>query len=312
MLMGTRLQMDIRSSDRAGGMRAIEQTLTGLRDVEAVISSWDSSSLMGRLNSAVPHVASRTPSPLLDVLVETRDWVDRTNGAFDPGIGALIDVWDLRGEGRSPTVGELTRAVGVSGLAKFEVDRAARTVVRPSAETWLDAGAFGKGLGLRRMDAVLLLAGVRHYRINFGGQVLLRTESTARRPFRIGVAHPQHRDSVVVTLSIYNGSVATSSQSERFVTVDGEHKGHVIDPRTGYPVPAWGSVTVVADDPMVADILATALLVLGPERGREWLIQHRDVAALLLEVAGPTLRAYWSPAMSRYMRRLSAEKVNLQ
>jgi thiamine biosynthesis lipoprotein ApbE len=63
---------------------------------------------------------------------------------------------------------------------------------------------------------------------------------------------------------------------------------------------------------MVADILATALLVLGPERGREWLIQHRDVAALLLEVAGPTLRAYWSPAMSRYMRRLSAEKVNLQ
>jgi thiamine biosynthesis lipoprotein len=95
--------------------------------------------------------------------------------------------------------------------------------------------------------------------------------------------------------------VATSGTSERWAQVDGRRLGHILDPRTGRPAPAWGSVTVVHPDPLVADILSTALYVMGPDEGLRWLDDHPGIAALFLDVRDETVIPRWTGAMERWL-----------
>jgi thiamine biosynthesis lipoprotein len=101
-----------------------------------------------------------------------------------------------------------------------------------------------------------------------------------------------------MTLRLRSGSVATTAQSERYVDVGGERYGHVLDPRTGRPVPALGSVTVVAADPVVADILSTALFVMGPEAGRRWAAGRKE-GILFLTLGEGAVVASWNEAFEQ-------------
>ena len=74
-----------------------------------------------------------------------------------------------------------------------------------------------------------------------------------------------------------------------------------MDPRTGRAVPPWGSVTVVAADPLVADILSTALFVMGPDEGMAWARGRSDVAALFLRRSSGRIDTRWTPTMERYL-----------
>jgi len=116
------------------------------------------------------------------------------------------------------------------------------------------------------------------------------------------VAHPARRNEVAARIALLDVSVATSGQSERYVDVEEERLGHIIDPRTGEPAPAWGSVTVVARDPLLADILATAFLVLGPEQGMPLAQELQDVGVLFLEDVGEGLQAESNAAMAPWLR----------
>ncbi|MGD8377957.1 MAG: FAD:protein FMN transferase, partial [Acidobacteriota bacterium] len=102
--------------------------------------------------------------------------------------------------------------------------------------------------------------------------------------WRIAVADPEDRARTVLVLGLRDLSAATSSQSERGLLVDGRRVGHILDPRTGIPVPRAGSVTVVARSAAEADALATALFVMGPDRGLAWA-SGRGVGVGFLEPA---------------------------
>ncbi|NIR42426.1 MAG: FAD:protein FMN transferase, partial [Gemmatimonadetes bacterium] len=89
------------------------------------------------------------------------------------------------------------------------------------------------------------------------------------------------RDLPAAKLRLADVSASTSGASERFVEVDGQRLGHVLDPRSGRPVAAWGSATAVAADPMVADLVSTAVFVLGPEAGLRWAESFDDIGVLV-------------------------------
>jgi thiamine biosynthesis lipoprotein len=122
--------------------------------------------------------------------------------------------------------------------------------------------------------------------LDFGGQVL------AIGDWAIPVADPRDRGRPAVTLQLRDASASTSAQSERGIEVDGQWFGHVLDPRSGRPVPPWGSVTVVHDDPLTADVLSTALFVMGPDDGLHWAETHGVAALFLIHTpAGLVVRA---------------------
>jgi thiamine biosynthesis lipoprotein len=211
-----------------------------------------------------------------------------------------VDAWDLRGEGRIPSRAQLAAARTATGLRRFQLSATGTTGIRRDSTAWLDTGGFGKGVALREAARALRDAGVSSAFLNFGGQVLA-LGSEAGGDWIVPVAHPSRRAEEVLRLHLSGRSASTSSQSERWVDVGGRRLGHVLDPRTGEPVPAWGSVTVVAEDPAVADMLSTALLVLGPEAGARWAKDRRDVAVLFLIERDGRLVRHWNRALESFL-----------
>ncbi len=297
--MGTTLHAAVAARERPVALAAIQQAFDTVALLEGVLSTWRDDSEIARLNHARPGHSVPLSATLAGLLGEAARWSRATEGAFDPGIGALMDAWDLRGRGRVPAPPALVHARGASGLVQFrfaDLDGRMPRAARRSAAAWLDTGAFGKGVALRAAITALRRAGAESGSVNFGGQVAVFGDGPAAGSWLVPVAHPAHRDVPVATLRVRDASASTSSQSERFVEVHGRRFGHILDPRTGHPAPAWGSVTVVAADAAVADMLSTALFVLGPEAGATWARRH-DVAALFLIQRGERLEIRPTPAL---------------
>jgi FAD:protein FMN transferase len=291
-VMGTRLQVRIEAADPIAG-RAAEAALREVERLDTVLSTWHADAEMARANAAPAGRPAPLSAELAGLLAEALAWSRRTDRAFDPAVGALIDAWDLRGPGRTPAAPLLDRARAATGPAGVAVEGTA--LVRRSDAAWIDTGGFGKGAALRAALVVLRRAGVTRATLDLGGQLLVLAPEAA--PAVVAVAHPTRREQPAARLRLAGVSASTSGLSER--------PGHILDPRTGRPVPAWGSVTVVSDDPLAADALSTALFVMGPDVGLAWARAH-GIAALFLLDGSPGLRAAWSPAMTRWLDDLPA------
>ncbi len=298
--MGTTLSVGVVAADRAAGIAAIESAFDAVRRVDDLLSTWRDDSEIARLNHARPGIPIPLSADLYALLQEAARWSRETGGAFDPSVGALVDAWDLRGEGRIPSRTQLAAARAATGLRRFELRDTGSTGLRRDSTAWLDTGGFGKGVALREAVRALRDAGVTSAFLNFGGQVLA-LGSEAGKDWIVPVAHPSRRAEEVLRLHLSGRSASTSSQSERWVDVGGRRLGHVLDPRTGEPVPAWGSVTVVAEDPAVADMLSTALLVLGPEAGERWAKDRETSPCCFLIARDGRLVPRWNQALESFL-----------
>jgi thiamine biosynthesis lipoprotein len=293
-LMGTLLRVSSCHTDRDLAVSAIEEGFTEVARLERVLSSWQTSSEIGQLNASAADARVDLSAELAGFLGEAGVWVAATQGAFDPAVGALIDAWGFRGQARVPSSVQLEQALRVTGWKHARLQ--ANAIERGPRGWWIDTGGFGKGAALRAFEALLRARGVSNAVVDFGGQLLVIGTAD------VSIANPTNRSSATSSIRVRDVSVATSSQSERFIESAGKRMGHILDPRTGQPVEAWGSVTVVAQDPLAADALSTALFVMGPEAALQWAAEHPEVGVLVLEAEQGEVRAAWSRAMTQWIQ----------
>ena len=282
-LMGTVATFAVDAADRAAGVAQLERMVRVVEATEAELSTWRADSVLGRLNRHPVGEAMRAPAAVCDLLERVAGWRAATSGAFDPAIGSLIEAWDLRGAGRQADDAALAAARRNAGWEHLAVDSdgPAGCAITRTADVTLDAGAFGKGEALdqvRRAEG----GGANPWMIDFGGQVAVSGAS-----WPVGIAHPVRRNEAALEVTLSEGSLATSGGSERDLTLpDGTRIGHILDPRTGRPAPAPQpfSVSVWHERALDADILSTALYVMGPADGIAWA-EAQGIAACFL-VAG--------------------------
>jgi thiamine biosynthesis lipoprotein len=290
----------VRAPDRKAGIAAIEEAFHAVRRDDSLLSTWRDDSEIMRLNRAPAGTPVVLPVELYRLLRDCQRWSRETGGAFDPGIGALVDVWDLRRAGRIPSAAELSAARARSGIGRFSFADRSHSVTRSRAGAWIDTGAFGKGAALGSARSALRRHGIESAFLNFGGQVLALGADRGA-DWIVPVADPARRAEPVMRLRLRGRSASTSAQSERWVEVEGRKLGHILDPRSGEPVPAWGSVTVVAEDPTLADVYSTALLVLGPERAIAWGRSRQDLGVLVLEDRQGRLVPRWNNGLTPFL-----------
>lgn len=263
LAMGTGLSLHLEGPGDLLG--ASEAVLAEALRLETACSTWDSASAWSRLNAAGGQPVALDPE-WIALLGRVKAWQSRTDGAFDPVLMALVRAWGLREGGQAPGPGRLAEARRASGSGLLELDAAAGTARLAHPGAGVEEGAFLKGHALDRMKAV---AGVPAGLLDFGGQLLAWGKAVPA-----SVADPLDRQRPRVTLRLRNASLASSGPSER--------GRHLLDPRSGEPCPAWGSVAVVASEGLEADLLSTALYVLGPEAGPAWAERHGTAAVFLL------------------------------
>jgi thiamine biosynthesis lipoprotein len=287
LAMGTELRLHLEGPGDLG--RASQAALAEAARLEAACSTWEAASAWSRLNAA-----QGAPVPLdaewIDLLGRMKAWQVRTEGAFDPVLMALVRAWNLRHGGRAPTPQVLAEARRASGAGLLLLDPAAGVARLAHAAAGVEEGGFLKGYALDRLRQV---AGTPTGLLDFGGQLLVWG-----RPESVSIADPMDRLRPRLSLLLRDASLSGSGASER--------GRHILDPRTGEPCPAWGSTAVVAADALTADVLSTALYVLGPDAGPAWAERQGVAAAFLLNDGtvrmSPAFRALHPTLMSRESR----------
>ena len=284
--MGTEATLEIYSDSRDSGLESLEGFVRVLEDAEMELSTWQPSSVLSLLNRYPVGSPFEVDESMCLMMTEVLRWHRRTDGAFDPVIGSLIDAWGLHGEGRWPTTRELESARDRSGMKYLRMDAAdtACTLTR-LRDVQIDVGGFGKGEGL---DRVLRISeGVAgsasgNWMINLGGQVIVHGRPPEETAWKVRLAHPIDREQSVRTVQLTSGSMATSGGSESDIQLGDLRLGHILDPRTGKTVVSTESVVVWHADALVADILSTALYVMGADQGLAWAEENGIAAGFLI------------------------------
>jgi thiamine biosynthesis lipoprotein ApbE len=312
--MGTHLGIEVTAPTRAAALAASEAAVRAIEAVEVRLSTWTDASELARLNAApVGQPVALSPELAADLALAREVWRD-TDGAFDPGVGALVRAFGLRDGGREPAAGELEAALAGGGFGSLHLDGRAATRLR--AGLVLEEGGFGKGVGLEAALTALRDAGATAATVDLGGQtaMLPAADGAVAATQRFAVADPRDRAATVVEVALERGSLATSGNSERGIVVAGEPRSHLLDPRTGRPAADFGSVTVWTEDAAYADALSTALYVMGPDAGLEWAAARPGVEALYLVADGDgalTARATatWAARLEPAVAGLAIEPV---
>jgi thiamine biosynthesis lipoprotein len=288
-VMGTRMVTTIEASTRQSALAASETAYKAIADAERRLSTWTTSSELSHVNASPVGEPVEVSAKLGRDLRNALRCAQETDGAFTPGIGGLVEAWNLREGGRRPSLDELRLAV--SGASLDNVRLVDDRVARLDARFFFEEGAFGKGAGLDDALERLASTAAKAAVIDLGGQIAVWGQTSAW----VDIAHPRDRDRAILRLEISRGSVATSGSSERGVVVDGERLGHVLDPRSGLPSGDFGSVTVWADDAARADCLSTALFVFGSEAAHAWASERPELGVVTVTYEGDRLLATATP-----------------
>ena len=303
--MGTRVRLAAYAADRAAALVALDSALSVLEDTEQELSTWRPDSEISALNRVPVGTPWRANRRLCMMFADVFQWQRASSGAFDAAIGALADIWRIHEGGRVPSRSEVTSALARTGSELLAFDLAACTLTRRT-EVTIDVGGFGKGEGLDRAAAAL---GGRDWMIDLGGQVSVSGSLPDGQPWAVELADPLDRQRPVARIRMHSGSLSTSAGSERDLLVDGRRVSHILDPRTGQPAPFEGSVTAWHERALVADMLSTALYVMGPEEGLSWATSHGLDAAYLLPDHG-RVRIVGTPEFTRRVQPIPPTTVH--
>ena len=273
--------------------------------VVAQMSTWEPGSDISRLNRA-PSGWHAIPPEFFNVLQQAMRLARNTNGAYDPTVGPLVDLWGFGAPAHvshPPSDADIAAERARIGWQRIMLD-AARSRVNKPAGMHLDLSSIAKGYGVDLAARALDGLGVQAYLVEVGGELRGRGRRPDGLRWHVAIEQPpqgaQERSAIVIPLD--RQSVATSGDYRRYFVDAGRRYSHIIDPRTGYPVGhALASVTVIHPDCMQADALATALTVLGPEAGMDYAREHH-LAALFIVAAKAGFEQHMTPAFAAIAR----------
>jgi thiamine biosynthesis lipoprotein len=268
--MGTtwRVRLVAAAPLRLAPVRAAIQA--ALDEVVAQMSTWEAASDLARFNRAAPGTRHALPEHFHAVLACAREVAERSDGAFDPTAGALVDAWGFGPAPRRgrPAATALADARRRAGWRRLDIDPARRALLQPGGLA-LDLSAIAKGFGVdlvaRRLDAL----GITDHLVEVGGELRGSGVKPDGQPWWVALEEPADDAGGARTLLALHGlSVATSGDYRRWFEHEGTRYSHTIDPRDGLPIRhGLASVTVIHADCMRADAWSTALNVLGPDAG---------------------------------------------
>lgn len=283
---------------------AIEGELSG---IIALFSHWDPRSELSRLNAAPPGFWA-VSEPFWNLLNAAMDLADETNGAVDPTLGALVDLWGFGPPGPRPLNGfgtghttpfeeEIAAARALSGWGILRFNREARAVQQLGGVK-LDLSGIAKGHAVDRVSDRLTALGATHHLVEIGGELRGAGVKPDGMPWWAELQQAPGAPGPRIVAALFDLACATSGDWVRNFEVYGQRFSHTIDGRTGRPVEnGVASVTVLADTAMYADAMATALTVMGPEEGPAYA-EALSIAAAFVMRAEAGMTEIISPAFA--------------
>lgn len=285
--MGTTAEIYLHAENSQRASELFDAAFAEIERVEAALSSYRSTSEVSRINREASDGPVTTDPEVFDLIHRALTMSERTQGAFDITVGPLVEAWGFfREAGNYPSQDELSGARARAGWDKVALDKEARAIRFLSPGLELDLGGIGKGWALDCASKTLRRLGVDSALLGLGQSSYVAIGAPPGTPgWSITVPDPQRQAQPLSSLTLRDGSLSTSGNTEKYFVLDGNRYSHIIDPRTGRPAEDVTQVTVTAPTATDSDALSTAMFVLGAEEARK-LIGNFDGAHALL-VRGP-------------------------
>jgi thiamine biosynthesis lipoprotein len=288
------------SSQGVGGLK--EKIDARLDEINRVFSTYIKDSEISRFN-AWRRVGEKfqVSDDFIKVMQEGRRIYRLSEGAWDGTVNPLVDLWGFgptRREIRMPPASDIKALLPEVGFDHIEI-KEPNFLVKNLAAVTLDLNSIAKGFAVDAVARLIAAVGFKNYLVEIGGEVYAAGVRRDGRKWRVGINMPRKGaafNAVYKAVSISNQAFATSGDYRNFIEINGVRYSHVIDPRTGYPVSnGVVSVSIVAADCTLADGLATALMVMGAEKGIELVDRLPNVECfIVVQKADGSLLDYYS------------------
>jgi thiamine biosynthesis lipoprotein len=242
---------------------AIEEVLR----IERKYSRYTNDSIIAKINQGAGHGKVHCDDETWSLFQFAAQLHDKSDGLFDITSGVLRQAWDFK-KPTLPSAQKLEELLPLIGW--HQVVMQDRSIALPKVGMEVDLGGFGKEYAADRAAQLLTEKGVAHGYVNLAGDMRFVGPKPSGEPWMIGIQDPRQRDDVVATLPMSQGGLATSGDYERYFELNGQRYCHVLNPRTGWPVKHWRTVSVTAPLAVLAGCTAT-IAMLKDAQGAEFL-----------------------------------------
>ena len=277
---GTTYNITYISTDGINYQRSIDSLLI---EIDNSMSTYQQKSVISKFNR-VDSIMDVDPL-FLNVFDISKVVYESTEGAFDPTVAPIVNAWGFGFENINSTdstvIDSLLTFVGFDKIKKE-----GKQLIKTTKGVMLDFNAVAQGYTVDVLAKLLEKRGINDYLVEVGGELRSKGKNIRDTLWRIGIDRPlpnlKERE-IQAIINLDNKAVATSGNYRKFYEKDGIKYSHTINPKTGYPVQhSLLSATVVADECGYADAYATAFMVIGMEKSKLLLEQHKELQALLI------------------------------
>jgi thiamine biosynthesis lipoprotein len=292
LLMGTIVNLTLIAPDLATGRKAAHACFQHMTKLEHLLSRFDAISEVSQLNR---RGELRNVSPaLLELLQFARQVSEQSAGAFDITVKPLLDIYSAAPKGNLPTAAAIHQARALVDYRQVNVEGTAVWLGKKNMGLTLDG--IAKGYIIDEAVAVLNHYGFTDTLVEAGGDLLAIGKAPREQGWRIGVESPRQKKKELLTyITVHNQAIATSGDYQQSFSPDFLHN-HILNPHTGYSSPELASATVIAPKAWLADALATAVMVLGPQQGISFLEHVPDCQGYLVS---KEMGVYQTPGFNR-------------
>jgi len=306
MTMGTSFSIKATTLPDSIAVKALQQQIDALLiEINGQMSTYQQDSelsIFNRLNSTEWQTVSE---PLYLVLKTADDISQLSDGAFDITVSPLVNLWGFGPDPsviKAPPAIDIQQKLSIIGYRHLHFNPENYQVKKDFIELSLDLSALAKGYAVDKIAELLEQYTIDDYLVEIGGEIRLSGHNISGKPWRIAIEKPDANQRVLQkVLEITDVAVATSGDYRNFFEVDGVRFSHTIDLRTGYPINhPLASVTIMAENTMRADALATAFMVIGAEAGLQLAEQHNIAALFIIK----TKQGFIEKASSLFNKRI--------
>ncbi|MBY0574612.1 MAG: FAD:protein FMN transferase [Undibacterium sp.] len=272
---------------------------TQLDQVVAQMSPWEANSNISQFNRAPANSWHVLPTEFFKVLQHSLFVAEQTQGAYDPSIGHLANLWGFGPAGKItavPDAAAISQALALTQWRCVQINPENQSALQ-TGNIHLDLCSTAKGFGVDHVARYLQQLDIHSYLVEVGGELRGLGCKADGQPWWVELEELPESNKIPCIAALHGLAIATSGDYRRYFEIAGQRYSHSIDPRNGYPVPhGVASVTVLHPECMIADALATAMTVLGLERGMEYAKQLHVAARFIVREAD-TYRQTLSPAL---------------
>ena len=255
-----------------------------LQDFDKSVSTYDSSSIISRINRNEPNVV--VDDYFRTCFIKAKEIWKNTKGAFDPTVYPLVNAWGF-GPGKKQSI-EKVKIDSILDFVGFnKITLKGNYINKKDPRVALDFNAFAQGYSVDVVSDFLLSQNISSFIVEIGGEVYAKGRRPNNQNWLVGIEKPidnkEGQNPIQAYARLEDLAIATSGNYRRFILEDGIKYAHHLDPTTGYPAKNnLLSATVFSEECISSDANATGILVMGLEKAKVFLEKHKELEVYLI------------------------------